>query len=293
MTAFKPIRNSKDYESSLDRIDALMDAEWGSPQGIELDTLVDCVEQYESEHEPMMHYPSEEMEVGVTAAELAERYPRLFHMAAPGSWPMIERHGLRSTSALLDLFCVSGAERERIESCHRSDSIPIRRADLGCAVVRDQKPMRPADLTANSKCGTPVLRDGLTPSDWYRILNSKVFFWPARDRLERMLKAYDDMWNTVLIVDTASLLAKHFDRVSLSPINSGNTKPFPQPRGCDTFLSPGKYPFRRWRKKRGSSGDPIAELAVTCSVPDIREHVVLVEERRAGAPPRPIWRPQI
>lgn len=204
---------------------------------------------------------------------------------------MIERHGLRSTSALLDLFHISGKEREKIESRRRPTSIPICRADLGRAVVRDQEPMRPGDLTANTRCGTPVLRDGLTPREWYETLNAKVFFWPTEDRLERMLKAYDDMPNTVLIVDTARLLETHFDRVLLSPINSGNTKRSLQSRGRDTFLPPREYPFRRWRAKRRGA-DPIAELAVTYSVPDIREHVVLVEERRAGAPPSPIWRPQ-
>lgn len=266
-----------------------LDAERGIPEGLDLDVLVDHVARYESEHEPMMRYPSVEADMGVTAEELAERYPRLFHMAAPGSWPMIERHGLRSTSALLDLFRISGEERERIESRHRPTSIRICRADLGRAVVRDQKPMRPGDLAANTGCGTPVLRDELTPREWYETLNAKVFFWPTGDRLERMLKAYKDKLNTVLIVDTARLLAAHFDRVSLSPINSGNTKRSLQSRGRDTFLPPRKYPLQRWRAKGRRA---VAELAVTYSVPDVREHVVMVEERRAGAPPSPIWCPQ-
>jgi uncharacterized protein DUF7002 len=41
-------------------------------------------------------------------AELVETCPRLFHMAEPGSWAGIQRHGLLSTSALLDLFEVDG-----------------------------------------------------------------------------------------------------------------------------------------------------------------------------------------
>ena len=33
------------------------------------------------------------------------------------------------------------------------------------------------------------LCDGLTPREWYRMLNSKVFFWVTRERLEKMLNA--------------------------------------------------------------------------------------------------------
>jgi HTH-type transcriptional regulator/antitoxin HigA len=41
----------------LARIDALMDAEHGTPEGEELDVLTDLVEHYESKHVPM-GYPS-------------------------------------------------------------------------------------------------------------------------------------------------------------------------------------------------------------------------------------------
>lgn len=52
----------------------------------------------------------------LTPAYIAERWPRLFHMAEAGSWPMIREHGLLSTSALLDLFGVVGSNRDVIES---------------------------------------------------------------------------------------------------------------------------------------------------------------------------------
>lgn len=57
MANVKPIRTEKEYEAALARIDELMDAELGSPEGDELDVLVDLVELYESKHEPM-GYPS-------------------------------------------------------------------------------------------------------------------------------------------------------------------------------------------------------------------------------------------
>ena len=90
--------------------------------------------------------------------ELADVYPRLYHMAEAGSWPSIQRHGLLSTSALLSFFEVKGAARARIESAHRPASIPIHHPRHGSAVVRDQIPMREADL---QRC----LRDGMTPRE--------------------------------------------------------------------------------------------------------------------------------
>ena len=53
MANIEPIRTEADYETALARIDELMDAEPGSPEGRELDVLVDLVELYETRHEPM------------------------------------------------------------------------------------------------------------------------------------------------------------------------------------------------------------------------------------------------
>lgn len=53
MAGIKPIRNDADYEVALARIDALMDAEPGTPEGEELDVLTDLVEHYEARAVPM------------------------------------------------------------------------------------------------------------------------------------------------------------------------------------------------------------------------------------------------
>src|SRR5688572_3129990 len=53
MGRIKAIRSEADYKSALDRIDALMDAEAGTPEGEELDVLADLVEHYEEKHVPM------------------------------------------------------------------------------------------------------------------------------------------------------------------------------------------------------------------------------------------------
>ena len=53
MGALTPIRTEADYEAALARIDQLWDAPLGSPEGNELDILVDLVELYELKYEPM------------------------------------------------------------------------------------------------------------------------------------------------------------------------------------------------------------------------------------------------
>ncbi|WP_257461544.1 DUF7002 family protein [Archangium lipolyticum] len=215
---------------------------------------------------------------GVSAQEFARRFPRLFHMAEAGSWPSIQRHGLLSTSALLDLFEVGGPEREALEARHRPESITLHHPVHGSAIVRDQKPMSDKGLEQS-------LRGGLSPTAWYRLLNARVFFWVSEERLTTLLdaRAYRGKRQTVLTVDTARLLARHEARVLLSPINSGATIMKPQPRGPDTFLPLGAYPFAAWDKKR-KPRDPVVELTVTHSVPDIRELVLRVEEIGGGRP---------
>ena len=44
------LRTTEEYETALARIDTLMDAEPGSPEGDELEELVNLVEEYEEEY---------------------------------------------------------------------------------------------------------------------------------------------------------------------------------------------------------------------------------------------------
>jgi HTH-type transcriptional regulator/antitoxin HigA len=48
-----PIKNERDYEQAMKKIDALMDAQPNTPEGDQLDTLVTWVEAWEAEHYPI------------------------------------------------------------------------------------------------------------------------------------------------------------------------------------------------------------------------------------------------
>ena len=209
----------------------------------------------------------------ISCEEFIEHYPRLYHMAEHGTWASIRRHGLRSTTALLDLLSVNGDRRRQLESQHRSRSEEIQDDKLGVATIRDQGPMSDAALL---KC---LLN--MTPRQWYELLNRKVFFWVTEKRLETLLVArrYRRKEHTVITLDTASVLARHVGRITLSPINSGSTLYVPQPRGRDTFLPLDSYPFAERRKKRGIP-NAVAELAIDHAMLDILDHTIRVEHRR-------------
>jgi HTH-type transcriptional regulator / antitoxin HigA len=57
MRNIRAIRSEADYKAALARVDVLLDAEPGTPEGEELDVLVDLIELYEARHMPM-GYPS-------------------------------------------------------------------------------------------------------------------------------------------------------------------------------------------------------------------------------------------
>jgi len=221
--------------------------------------------------------------MGVSAQNLAAAYPSLYHMAEAGSWPSIQKYGLLSTTSLLTLFELQASVRSRIESAHRPESIVIKHAELGTAVVRDQIPMREQDLV---RC----LRDDMTPREWYQLLNSKVFFWLTEQRLQRMLgaRAYRDRPHTVLILDTAALLADYTPSVVLSSMNSGCTRPVAHPRGKDTFQPLARYPFAE-RRRRGL--EAVVELAVEGGVKNIATYTREVHESSADGSDRTIWTP--
>ena len=76
MADIEPIRIEADYKTALARIDELMGAKPGSPEGRELDVLVNLVDLYESRHEPMGYPdPVAAIEFRMEQAGLSPRDP--------------------------------------------------------------------------------------------------------------------------------------------------------------------------------------------------------------------------
>ena len=199
---------------------------------------------------------------------LIEAYPRLYHMAHAGAWPSIERFGLLSTTALLDLFEITGERREQLESSRRAKSEEIRHPKHGRALLRDQIPL-------NEKKLAKALQDGLTPREWYRILNRRAYFWGPQSRLTVLRKAreYSGQRQTIIVIDTGQLVARHGERISLCHMNSGATQPMAFPRGLNTFSPIDSYPLTNRLRRYGVKG-AVAEVTVDYSVPDLREYVM-------------------
>ena len=139
-------------------------------------------------------------------------HPKLYHMAWEGAWTSIVEHGLLSTEALLDLFEVTGDRRTNLLAKHRAENVRIEHPKYGAAMIRDQKPMNDTKL---SRC----LTGGLKPADWYRLLNSKVFFWTTPERLCKMVCAgpYKKLPHCILTLDTRKLVADYKDQITFSP----------------------------------------------------------------------------
>lgn len=194
-------------------------------------------------------------------------------MAEAESWPSIRKHGLLSTTALLDLFEINGNQRKVIESRHRPKSVEITHPKHGTAVIRDQIPMRESAL---KKC----LQD-CSPQQWYEFLNRKVFFWVTEERVRTLLKAraYRSKEHLVITVNSSQLLAQHEGRTLLSPINSGSTIYRPVERSLTTFKTLIEYPYHERRRLRGAA-HAIAEAAIDYSVPNLKLFVERVERRR-------------
>jgi len=189
-------------------------------------------------------------------------YPVVYHTTEVINWPGIQCYGLWSTTVILDRVGVTGEQRRRIESGRRPESVQLTDPQLGTFQIRDQKPM-------NAKMLERCLTDGMTPPEWLRLLNRKVFFWLDEPRLERLLagEPYRGRDHIVIEVDTAQLVRRHRHVITLCHLNSGATWSVEHKRGPDTLKSISKYPYEERRRMRGWR-EAIAELAVDYEVPD-------------------------
>jgi hypothetical protein len=207
----------------------------------------------------------------MTLEQLAELYPHIYHMAEADSWPSIRQHGLLSSNEIARRSGAQGHEVHRLRRGHRATKVSVDVPGMGSVVLRDQIPMEPARIQR-------ALPEGVSAADWYELINERVFFWVAEERLHRLLngRQYGHLEHDVLTVSTASLLAAHADNVRLCHMNSGNTFPAMTKRGPDIFKPIAAYAMNT----RGRPKKPVVELTVLGGVPDIARHVVQVRRMK-------------
>jgi hypothetical protein len=206
----------------------------------------------------------------VTVDELLRTYPRLYHMAAGGTWPSIRRHGLLPTTYIVSTSGLSASQQASLLSQRRSASVTIAHPALGAVTIRDQAPLREPFFSA---CMTDV-----TVAQWLGLLNDRVFFWLHPDRLRGLLTArrYREGVQDVLTIDTRGLVEAYQDAIRLCAFNSGSTLYSNAPvRGSDSFQTIDRYPFAERRTSHRIS-EAVTELTVIGGVPDLANHVLEV-----------------
>lgn len=194
---------------------------------------------------------------------------RVYHLAEASNWPSIQREGLLSASRLLRAAGLAGASRNRVERVQRLVHTMVSNG----VHIRDQRPMTPSAL-AKCLCG-------MDPSDWYAMVNARVFFWLDSQRLNRHRAACEPRPQVAMIVDTAALVGKYEDKVAVTPINTGNARRKPARRGAATFVPMQEWARSGWAIEAKALGIPLrdrlhqpVELTVLDQVPDIMRFVV-------------------
>ena len=204
----------------------------------------------------------------MTPEEPAARHPRLYHVTSPAALSGIRRLGLLSTSRLLDLYEVTGSERAAIERNRRPKIRLLTHPDHGEALITDNRPLFEKNLTI-------CLDDGLSPPDWFAMLNRRVFFWVNEQRLGKFLEAQRSLGLDRLVIelDTLSVATRHQEQMELCPINSGSAQRRAARRGLSTFSPLLKHDYATWQRLRPkSTPDRIVEVMVVDAAVRVDEH---------------------
>jgi hypothetical protein len=208
----------------------------------------------------------------VTPSAFAAIYPRLYHMTAAGGWEGIRAHGLLTVAQLLERHEADAGLKETVRFSRRAEAVTLAPG----VTIRDNKVLNEASLAR-------ALTGGLTPRDWYGMLNERAFLWVNPKRLDKLLaaRAYRGSAHDVLTFETLPFLEACGSRAEVTPMNTGAAFMRAVPRGRESFVPLADLPFDEWKAKRGRA-DAVVEVAVRGGVPEAGRFLTEVRRRQAG-----------
>jgi hypothetical protein len=179
----------------------------------------------------------------VDVEQLAKRFPNLWHVTFAGGWDGIDRHGLLRTIDVAPLGCEE--LRPEVTRVEASDGLQI--------TLRNQLRSRVDP--------TPSL-DGVTPAEWWRLVNSRVYFFCRQSHADQLVASYlgQHLVQEVIKLRTGPALELVADNVEVTTVNVGVFPRTKGPsRGPNNFVPLDEYPVADVGK--------IREITVAARVP--------------------------
>jgi Family of unknown function (DUF7002) len=185
--------------------------------------------------------------------QLAERFPNLWHVTFAGGWDGIQRHGFLRTIDVTPESC--GKLRTAVTRVEAADGTQV--------VLRDQLLTR-VDPTRSL--------DGITPSQWWQLVNSRVYFFCRQRDVNTLVESYlgRHLPQEVIKLRAKPVLDVVADQVEVTTVNVGVFPRTKGPsRGRNSFVPLADYPAADTAKIREitvAARVPFASSAVTSVV---------------------------
>lgn len=158
--------------------------------------------------------------------QLATKFPKLWHVTFAGGWAGIHRN------RLLRAVDVDPTHAASI----RPEPQVVQWDHGGAIVLRDQ---------VRSRTDPPASLDGVSPSQWWRLINGRVYFFPREADAERLVTAYLSKRRPQEVIKfrTTPALEDVATSVEVATVNAGVFPRHSGPsRGQATFVPLGQFP---------------------------------------------------
>ena len=154
----------------------------------------------------------------MTPDEFRTLRPAVYHLTYPVNRAGIEAAGLRPAAELVAASSLPAREQMRLLTRPRPTERTLTLFDGHTARLRDNRALSWARLQP--------LVEGIAPGAFLRLLNSHVFLWPTRERVDTLVRArvYRNLTQLLITIPTASLSDDTLTRLHASRINSGATR---------------------------------------------------------------------